>query len=199
MAVNQPAIDNIKLDEAFATETFKPFNECWTVRMDSELMVIDDDIEKFSRFTDNPDDEQKALMVINENNRQIVLLSIDNKLIKEHKGGICDCALFDDKQFHFIEFKTNAYGNSLEQVCETFEKATSQLKETIHVFKDKLQKVDIVFEDALILSCHVVVSQRFPKSSAIKQDFQMSFANENHNIALYFSDKIYWEWFEKLI
>ena len=34
MAVNQQAIDRIKLDEAFATDTFKPFNECWTVRMD---------------------------------------------------------------------------------------------------------------------------------------------------------------------
>ena len=156
MAVNQQAIDRIKLDEAFATETYKPFHECWTVRMDSELMVIDDDEEKFSRFTNNPDDEQKALMVINENNRQIVLLSIDNKLIKEHVGGICDCALFDDKQFRFVEFKTNAYGNSSEQVRETFDKATSQLKETIHVFKDRLQKVDIQFEDAVTWSCHSV-------------------------------------------
>lgn len=193
MAVNQQAIDQIKLDEAFATDTYLPFNECWTVRMDSSLMVIDDDDEKFSRFTDNSDDEQKALMVINENNRQIVLLSIDNKLIKDHVGGICDCALFDDKQFRFIEFKTNAYGNSPEQVRETFDKATSQLKETIHVFKDKLQKVDIVFEDAVTLSCHVVVSQRFPKSRAIKQDYQISFADENDNIPLFFSEKTIWE------
>ena len=118
-------------------------------------------------------------MVINEKNRQIVLLSIDNKLIKEHVGGICDCALFDDKQFRFVEFKTNAYGNSPEQVRETFDKATSQLKETIHVFKDRLQKVDIQFEDAVVLSCHVVVSQRFPKSRAIKQEYQISFADEN--------------------
>lgn len=193
MAVNQQAIDQIKLDEAFATDTYLPFNECWTVRMDSSLMVIDDDDEKFSRFTDNSDDEQKALMVINENNRQIVLLSIDNKLIKDHVGGICDCALFDDKQFRFIEFKTNAYGNSPEQVRETFDKATSQLKETIHVFKDKLQKVDIVFEDAVTLSCHVVVSQRFPKSRAIKQEYQISFADENDNIPLFFSEKTIWE------
>lgn len=82
-------------------------------------------------------------------------------------------------------------------MCETFDKATSQLKETIHVFKDRLQKVDIVFEDAVILSCHVVVSQRFPKSRAIKQDYQMSFADENDNIALFFSDKIFWEEAEK--
>lgn len=197
MAVNQKAIDRIKLDEAFATETYKPFNECWTVRMDRELMVIDDDEKQFSRFTDNPDDEQKALMVINENNRQIVLLSIDNKLIKEHKGGICDCALFDDKQFRFVEFKTNAYGNSIEQVRETFNKATSQLKETIHVFKDRLQKVDVQFEDAVTLSCHVVVSQRFPKSRAIKQEYQIGFADENDNIGLFFSEKTHWEKPEK--
>lgn len=193
MAVNQQAIDRIKLDEAFATETYLPFNDCWTVSMDSELMVIDDDEMKFSRFTDNPEDAQKALMVINEKNRQIVLLSIDNKLIKEHVGGICDCALFDDKQFRFVEFKTNAYGNSTEQVRETFDKATSQLKETIHVFKDRLQKVDIKFEDAVVLSCHVVVSQRFPKSRAVKQEYQISFADENDNIGLFFSDKTYWE------
>ena len=197
MAVNQQAIDQIKFDEAFATETYMPFSECWTVRMDSELMVIDDDEEKISRFTDNSDDEQKALMVINENNRQIVLLSIDNKLIKEHVGGICDCALFDDKQFRFVEFKTNAYGNSPEQVRETFDKATSQLRETIHVFKDRLQKVDIKFEDAITLMCHVVVSQRFPKSRAIKQEYQISFADENDNIPLFFSDKTHWEEPEK--
>ena len=194
MAVNQKAIDRIKLDEAFATETYMPFNECWTVSMDSELMVIDDDEKKFSRFTDNPDDAQKALMVINEKNRQIVLLSIDNKLIREHVGGICDCALFDDKQFRFVEFKTNAYGNCTEQVRQTFDKATSQ---TIHVFKDRLQKVDIKFEDDVVLNCHVVLSQRFPKSRAIKQEYQISFSNENDNIGLFFSDKTYWEKPEK--
>lgn len=197
MAVNQQAIDHIRLDEAFAQNTYKPFNECWTVRMDSELMVIDDDEEKYSRFTEDLDDAQKALLVINQNNRQIVLLSIDNKLIKDHEGGIADCALFDDKQFHFVEFKTNAYGNSDEQKRVTFDKATSQLKETIRVFNDRLQKVNIQLEDAVILSCYVVVSQRFPKSRAIKQEYQISFADENNNIALFFPEKIFWEDLDK--
>ena len=193
MAVSQQAIDNLRLDEAFTTNTHRPFNECWTVRMDSKLMVIDDDEEKYSRFTDDTDDAQKALLVFNENNRQIVLLSIDNKLIKDHEGGIADCALFDDEQFHFVEFKTNAYGNSNEQVRETFDKATSQLKETIRVFKDRLQKVNIQFEDAVTISCYVVVSQRFPKSRAVKQEYQISFADENNNIALFFPEKVYWD------
>ena len=193
MAVNQPAINRLKLDEAFCSETFKPFNECWTVRMDSELLVVDDDIEKVSRFTDDKEETLKALLIINENNRQIVLLSIDNKLIKDHEGGIADCALFDEEQFRFVEFKTNAYGNSEQSVRDTFDKATGQLAETIQVFKDRLGKVNIQFEDSVTLCCHIVISHRFPKSRAIKQDYQMSFADENNNIPLYFSEKTYWE------
>ena len=36
-----------------------------------------------------------------------------------------------------------------------------------------LEKQCFIFEDAVTLRCHVVVSQRFPKSRAIKQDYQM--------------------------
>ena len=54
-----------------------------------------------------------------------------------------------------------------------------------------------MFEDAVVLSCHVVVSQRFPKSRAIKQEYQITFADENDNIGLFFSEKMYWEEPEK--
>jgi len=60
MAVNQPAIDRLKLDEAFGAGTFKPFNECWTVRMDTELLVVDDDTEKVSRFSDDKEEGYKG-------------------------------------------------------------------------------------------------------------------------------------------
>ena len=192
MAVGIEAIDKLKLDEAFAQGTFRPFNERWTVRMDKELLVVDDDIQKFSHFSNTPDDEVRALMVINEKNKQIVLLSIDNKLIASHPGGITDCALFDTDQFRFIEFKTNAYGNSEKAIHDTFEKASHQLIETIHVFADRMQKVNVVFEDAITISCHIVVSHSFPKSKAMKQEFQLAFAEET-GFALEFNEKTYWE------
>ena len=53
MAVNQAAIDYLRFDEAFNTDTYKPFNDCWTVKMDRELMVVDDDIEKVVSAYDN--------------------------------------------------------------------------------------------------------------------------------------------------
>ena len=192
MSVGIAAIDKLKMDEAFAQETYRPFNECWTVRMDKELLIVDDDEQKFSRFSDNLEEGNKALMIINEKNKQIVLLSIDNKLIASHPGGITDCALFDTEQFRFIEFKTNAYGNSEKAVHDTFEKASHQLIETIHVFADKMDKVGIHFEDATVISCHIVVSHSFPKSKAMKQEFQLAFAEET-GYALDFSEKTYWE------
>ncbi|MFC2710275.1 hypothetical protein [Hoylesella oralis] len=191
MTVGNKAIDRLKLDKAFVQNTFRPFNACWTVRMDSELLVVDDDIEKYSCFSDNPDDKLRALIVINKQNKEIVLLSIDNKLITNCKGGIADCALFDEKQFNFIEFKTNAFGHSENAVRDNFDKAKKQLKNTIKVFVDRLNNVGIQFIGVITLSCHIVVSHSFPKSKAVKQEYQLAFADET-GIELKFSEKIYW-------
>ena len=155
MAVNQPAIDRLRLDEAFLTNVHCPFSDCWTVRMDTELLLVDDDEYKFSRFSNDEEDRPKALIVINTEHKQIVLLSIDNKLICGHVGGIADCALLDESKFHFVEFKTNAYGNSDESIRDTFEKAISQLVETINVFRSRLNAIGVCMEELVDLSCHV--------------------------------------------
>ena len=193
MSVNLPAIDRLLLDEAFSDNVYRPFSECWTVRMDSELLLVDDDVEKVSRFSDNEEERSKALVIINEKNRQIVLLSIDNKLIKDHEGGIADCALFDDNQFHFVEFKTNAYGNSEQSIRDTFEKAISQLVETIRVFQNRLIPLGIDINEVISLSCQIVVSESFPRSSALKQEYQIRFADENDGIGLSINRKLFWE------
>lgn len=194
MSVNLPAIDRLLLDDAFSENVHRPFSECWTVRMDSELLLVDDDVEKVSRFSDNEEEKSQALVVINEKNRQIVLLSIDNKLIKDHEGGIADCALFDENQFHFVEFKTNAYGNSEQSICDTFEKAISQLAETIKVFRCRLIPLNIDFDKAISLYCHIVLSERFPRCSAQKQEYQIRFADENEGIGLSINRKLFWEY-----
>lgn len=195
MAGRNTAIDGLKLAEAFA-QSHKPFDECWSVRMDSELLVIDDDDTHATRFSDNADDTGRALMVINEKNKDIVLLSIDNMLVASRKGGITDGALFDTEQFHFIEFKTNALGNSEQAVFDTFNKAVGQLSETIKVFVEKLEPQGVNLIDARQVYCHVVVSERFPRTRATRQDYILRFFDET-GLELSFSDKLYWEGFDK--
>ena len=188
MAVGNGAIDRLRLDEAFASLTSCSFNECWTVRMDSRLMVVDDD-QRFSRFSDDIDEEQKSLIIINTNNREIVLLSVDNRLISNYEGGIADCALFDLSQFRFVEFKTNAYGNSDESIRDTFDKAVNQLKNTLKLFTERLKSVNSCLPEVI---CHIVVSHGFPKSRAVKQEYQLAFANDT-GLYLDFSEKTYWD------
>ena len=188
------AIDSLRLAEAFA-QSHKPFDECWSVRMDSELLVIDDDDEHATRFSTNQDDAGRALMVINEQNKEIVLLSIDNCLVTSRQGGITDGALFDLEQFHFIEFKTNALGNSEQAVADTFDKAVGQLKETIQLFVEKLTPLDVNLLCNREVYCHIVVSERFPRSRATRQDYCLQFFDETE-VELSFSEKLYWNKFD---
>lgn len=193
MAGRNKAIDELKLAEAF-TQPHKPFDECWSVRMDSELLVFDDDDTHATRFSDDDDDVGRALMVINEKNKEIVLLSIDNMLVASRQGGITDGALFDTEQFHFIEFKTNALGNSEQAVFDTFDKAVGQLRETIKVFVEKMEPQCVNLTDVRKVYCHVVVSERFPRVRATRQTYSLSFFDQT-GIELSFSDKLYWEGF----
>ena len=198
MAVNQKAIDHLRLNEAFAEKMLhRAFDECWTVKCDELLLVVDDDETKVSRFGAANEDIEKGLLVFNEQKREIVLLSIDNHLLKSVQGGVADCALFDDQQFRFVEFKMNAEGNNDRAVRKTFDKATSQLVNTIKIFKDGLETVEVSFADAVALRCHVVLSKSFPVSRSIMQNFQMEFALNTDGIPLDFSSETYWEEPEK--
>ena len=149
MAVNQGAIDRLRLDEAFSKKLLhRAFDECWTVKCDQKLPVVDDDATRISRYGSESDDIEKALIVLNENKREIVLLSIDNQLLKSVQGGVADCALFDDRQFRLVEFKTNAEGKSDRAIRKTPEKAGKQLGNTISIFRNSLETVDVALSDA---------------------------------------------------
>lgn len=194
MAVNQVAIDRLRLDEAFAEKMLhRALNECWTMKCDELLLVVDDDETRISRFGSKTDDLEKALLVFNENKREIVLLSIDNQLLKSVEGGLADCALLDDKQFRFVEFKTNAEGRNERAIRKTFDKAIRQLENTIRIFDEGLESVNIRFKDAVALSCHVVLSKSFPSSPSLIQNFQIEFLLETGGTTLDFSSETYWE------
>lgn len=188
MTVGVAAIDRVQMSEVFSDTNF---NECWTCRRDKELMVIDNDSSHKSEFSNEDSDRNRALTICNEDHTIIVLLSIDNALVSGRHGGIADCALFDEAKFRLVEFKTNALGNSEQSIRDTFDKALSQLKETLTFFSEKYNDQEIKFDKVFHITCHVVTSNSFPKSKAVKQEYQLSFA-EDTGFELGFSDKIYW-------
>ena len=193
MAVNQVAIDRLRLDEVFAQKMLhRAFNECWTVKCDELLLVVDDDKSKVSRFGTASENVERGLLIFNEKKREIVLLSIDNQLLRGVQGGVADCALFDDKQFRFVEFKMNAEGRSLKAAHNAIEKAEQQLKNTIRFFSEGEKAIKVDFENAVVLSCHVVLSRNFPAIQSAIQDYQMAFALET-GVYLSFDPETLWE------
>ena len=195
--MNQVAIDRLRLNEAFTKKMLHgAFDECWTVKCDELLLVVDDDKSKVSRFGTDSEDIGKGLLVFNEQKHEIVLLSIDNQLLKGVQGGVADCALFDDKQFRFVEFKMNAEGRSLKAARNTLIEAGQQLKNTIHIFSEKEKVIKVDFENAVTLSCHIVLSRNYPATQSAIQDYQMDFATET-GIYLSFDSETHWERPEK--
>ena len=182
MAVGVESIDKLQLDLIFGNH----FNDSWTVRTDTRLLVVDDDDSRISRFSDDELDEERALVIVNSKNKIITLISIDHALIDNHLGGIADCAVMDEQKIAFVEFKTNAYGNSEESIRNKFEKACHQLKETLEVFGSKLGAQGIDLNEVMAVECRIIVSHRFPRATAIKQDFRAQFAEETNGINLSF-------------
>lgn len=182
MEIGIESLDKLQLNLAFGS----CLDGSWTVRTDSRLLVIDNDDTKVSMFSDDNLDEDRALIILNNRNKVITLLSIDHALICNHPGGIADCAVMDESKIEFVEFKTNAYGNSEESICATFEKACAQLKETLNVFSKRLSSIGIDLMGVMAVECRIVVAHRYPRATAIKQDFRAQFAEETNGIDLIF-------------
>ena len=182
------AIKQLKLCYAFRGKN-PGVEDCITTKNDKIQWVIDDEKSKSSHFIDE-EMPGKCLCICNENNHDIVLLPIDHKLIKNHKGGIADCAIFDNVLFCFVEFKSNASGNSVLQVNETYEKAIKQLKETVNLFEKNMKQVKVEFRAVVEVNCDIVVAERFPRQTATEQSLKIAFAKDMKGIPLYFSREI---------
>ena len=182
MAVGVESIDKLQLDLVFDNQ----FNGSWTIRTDTRLLVVDDNTAQISRFSNDELDEERALVILNTKNKVITLIAIDHALIDNHPGGIADCAVMDTQKMAFVEFKTNAYGNSEESIRDTFEKACDQLKETLNVFGNKLSAMSIDLLGVMAVECRIVVAHRYPRATAIKQDVRAQFAKETNGITLIF-------------
>lgn len=182
------AIKQLKLCYAF--RGYNPsIEDCIVIKNDSKQWIIDDEISKSSHFIDE-EMHGKCLCICNNDNHEIVLLPIDHKLIKNHKGGIADCAVFDNLFFYFIEFKSNALGHSIPQVNKTYNDAIWQLKVTLNLFDANMRNVKVNFRDVVKVACDIVVAERFPRQTATEQSLKIAFTKDTKGIPLYFSREI---------
>jgi hypothetical protein len=183
------AVKKLKLVSAF-----KGYNpgvlDFIEVSHDNQFMIVDN--AEGTCISKRGEDYYRCCLCVNPNNNEIVLLPLDKKLIKQRVGGMADGAVFDEQKFVFLEFKDQAQGNSYSAIEDTYTKASSQLTAALHLFEEKLASngAYINITASIDVSCHIIVSDKFPRASAIEQNMRLSFAMSNNGVGLSFEKEI---------
>jgi len=128
-------------------------NSCLEILTDLEFSIYDSEMGRC--FIQKEDDKIEHFTIKNPNQKEIGFLAIDKCIFMDSdKIKRCDCVVFDNKTFCFIEIKeTN------QRKSENSRKAKEQLLTTIKEFKDKID-----FSDKR-LEAYVVVGLDFKKIS----------------------------------
>lgn len=187
--MNTPeAVKNLKLCQAFWGHN-PLINECVEEITDSEFYIEDSQQIGYTIRVQQPT-QDKTCKVLNPSQNTAVLLPIDNRFIKNSTNGIADAAVFNTKEFRFIEFKTNAVGNTDFAVSETYNKAMEQLRETLNLFENKINAVNIDFRKQVNVECNIIVSETFPRNNAIEMTKSLLFSQQTNGIPLEFENEI---------
>lgn len=182
------AVKNLKLCQAF--KGHNPSIVSCTEEINDEIFYIEDHEQKKYTIKVQQPTQGKICKILNPQKESVVLLPIDNKFIKKYTGEIADAAVFNEHEFHFIEFKTNAEGNSDKSVKATYDKAMNQLKETLKLFENKITATNIHFREKVDVECNMIVSESFPRNNAMEMTNQILFALQTEGIPLNFENEI---------
>ena len=69
-------------------------------------------------------------------------------------------------------------------------KSNGTLKETLNLFENNMNTVNIDFKNKVNVECHVIVSETFPRSKSSEMTNAMAFAIETTDVSLEFGNEI---------
>jgi len=120
-------------------------NGCLSKESNSLFAIFDPPAEQNLKCEITLDTTKGQFHVNNPKQEELYFLAIDKCLFDSKNDSRCDCALFNDLLFYFIEIKDV----KTNKRAEARKKAISQLEETIKQFQEKvdftnIQKIAIV-------------------------------------------------------
>ncbi len=123
-------------------------------------------------FTFIPIDGDKGLMT-----------SIETERIRGGKTSRCDCVLFDERTFCFLEFKMKVKVDEPQKraIKENFKNAVEQLKSTINKFNELLNQNYPELE----LEAYVATPPIYPKNSAFTRSIDREFLLNYPDVKLF--------------
>ncbi len=117
----------------------------------------------------------KTFHAQNPMKKTLVLLPLDGCIITGMhyiQGGVCDCALLTDKEFSFIEFKTNVSSNNNLTILQRANEAKEQLWHTYDgIINTECQKTGVDVKQKVSIDFYVVFDNRL-SVTGVRADFQ---------------------------
>jgi hypothetical protein len=137
----------LTLNQAFRDRSVSP-EHCISENSSAYFLVEDNLAANFCVFV-NPETvsaeaiEQKYFSVKNPTEKNVQLWAIDGCFFGKGGHPRCDCALFTETEFCFVEFKLNATSNHPKSIEDNRLKAVEQLKSTIEFLEEALKQAKL--------------------------------------------------------
>lgn len=112
--------------------------------------------------------EEGILKVANSSKKAVFLLAIDDCIFSSADQSRCDCAVFDDKCFYFIEIK-DSY--SKKQRSDHRNKASSQLRSALEFFTQQFDFKDYQLNAVICFR----FQKRYPATMTTRQQDKVDF------------------------
>jgi hypothetical protein len=124
-------------------------------------------------------DKNKAFEV--ENSKLVGFIPIDGKYgLLKFDDSYCDCIIFDENDFCFLEFKLNATSLEVRAVRKNRKKAVKQLGNTIQLFDEKMSND----YEGLKLEAYVGTPETYPRENTAWESLKVEFL-ETYGIELF--------------
>jgi len=154
-------------------------DECTKVVINEHFFILDD-IENTPAYIKH---DNGQFEVINDFKKKIYFVQIDNCIYTSSDESRCDCAIYTDEVFCFIELKTCKIRNQKENR----KKAQKQLKTTIQKYKNEQILQNKRWEAYICMTCNH--DGKLTKiTNAINKSAMVEFEDEL-NTSLYYECK----------
>lgn len=128
----------------------------------------------------------KSFFIKNRSHKDIFLLHIDGVLFSRYTK--CDCSIIVEKEFYFIEMKTNALNTTMKAIKTNYNKAKNQLYNTIILFIKVFKNIGVDLNKETNLKAFAVFNRTVPKDSAQQKKISVSFMKKTGGIPLLFEN-----------
>ena len=145
-----------------AVQESYPNSDCLLHGSAPKLLVAESQFGRSDLFpiTETVSDQLQGFLISNPQGKEIHLLAVDHCLFGPADPSRCDCIVFDDKFFCFVELKV---GVGLRKSAANLNEARDQLGATIRYFRGNAHSIDTY---GFVLEAYVVMrSDVYPKHS----------------------------------